>query len=240
MDEIYQKKREVLALDPIKIYEDKFGKKCHEWTFRDIYFFSKLATEVNLYKNFCLWKFGDTYRDMPWHDFLKTCRQYGFEAAYRSPSYVIDFDTWVIDELESQIILYHKERGLILFAQSVFDGDKLYVDSARVYGEIYYDDSQHSSEEREVLFLCNVAATDYNTLQFSIDASEAMIYKLDNIGLYFNFINPWNIYPHIWFLNRDGTDEDLYVNDSRMEDMGVEVQKIMRYVPKGSVKKLYL
>ena len=114
MDEIYQKKREVLALDPIKIYEDKFGKKCHEWTFRDIYFFSKLATEVNLYKNFCLWKFGDTYRDMPWHDFLKTCRQYGFEAAYRSPSYVIDFDTWVIDELESQIILYHKERGLIL------------------------------------------------------------------------------------------------------------------------------
>ena len=63
-----------------------------------------------------------------------------------------------------------------------------------------------------------------------------MIYKLDNIGLYFKFINPWNIYPHIWFLNRDGTDEDLYVNDSRMEDMGVEVQKIMRYVPKGSVK----
>lgn len=194
---------QLLTIDSVGDFEKQIGKKREEWTETDQLEFLKYAVVNNQIKGNYLKEMGDTHFGMTWEEFLTLCRKQGFEVAYRN-----DFVDDLYDEIntEEEIVLFHKEKGLILYANSY--RCKTSVGSAKLYGEIRMKEDSNSHVAYQVLSACSFEGTGLGTILVSLDLREGMIANLSKLEGSYNFVNPWNKMPFIWFLN--------YVEEARI------------------------
>ena len=176
----------------------------------------------------------DTYSGMPWVDFIEIAKAYGFKSSYYNKfmnRYCEDFE-------EEEIIFFHEEKGLILYAESFTyknDSQKS-VNRAHVYGEIKCSFNTLLENPHRILRQCNTGSTPYGTIYIDVDVYEGLRCKLDGIAESFEFMKIWNQANNnttflLFFLNNRETMNINYnsreINRKKIDACTPEVRKII-------------
>lgn len=131
-----EKTKNILNFDPIATAETLLGKRHEDWdTKTDGMAALVLAVTTNQRKVEYLKSIGDTYFGITWIDFIEIAKAYGFKSGYFQKFTGTGRSNKGVEEEE--IIFFHKEKGLILHAES-YDGES--VNNANVYGEVKIGD----------------------------------------------------------------------------------------------------
>jgi hypothetical protein len=145
---------------------------------------------------------ADTYHSMKWKDFKELLFSNGFVRAY---SYKFNSE----DRKEEAIILYKKEKGLIVFATSFWNMDV--VNDGHLYGEIKEKYKKvHGNLFRHISTggCIDSEKRIYSTQQ---DVREGLFYKLAMLECYGDFLPYWiEKNKFLWFLDYTETEDDKY------------------------------
>lgn len=229
----------VLNFDVVSDFEQQLGKRHEDWTESEQLQFLRQAVISNQVNQGYFKNMGDTHFGISWNEFLLLCENQGFEIAYRQ-----DFldDQWEQKKIEEEIILFHREKGFILYADSY--SSKTSVNSAKLYGEIRKKEDIDEREAFQGLFRYSHFRTQYGTQEISLDVREGMVKKLSQLDGKYEFVTPWNKMPFVWFLNymeEKALRKDAFgrkfekINQQKIALMSADAQKIMGY---SSAKKL--
>lgn len=216
--------KKLLEFDPIAAIEDTVGK-CHEnWNTAE----ETAAIILNMMysegKTTHLKGIGDTHCGITWSKFIDIAKNYGFECGYSQKFAGTGYSDHVEEE---EIIFYHKEKGLILHAES-FDAKS--INSAKVYGEVKTTDKLTSSQ-LSALNGCSFGGNPNNTISFDVDVREGFVYHLEALSEAFEFSQRWSTVPFLWFLNYMDTEKPNYdykkITAEKIAASSPEVSKII-------------
>lgn len=209
------KTSEILRHDSIAETEKQLGKHWSE--FNDFENLGMLASFIrdNQTKENHLKSVGDTWFNMPWAEFKKKIEDYGFVLGLK---YDIKHDKNEIDEV---VIYYHKEKGLVLFADSYFN--KKDVNGGKLYGEI----QANSKEDRDIIWkwMSTGGCIDSDKLIYETqqDVREGLFHKLSMLESAGKFLPIWtNKNRFLWFV--DYVEDDVKGYDYKK----ITHDKIMR------------
>lgn len=107
---------------------------------------------------------------------------------------------------EEEIIFFHKEKGLILHAES-YNGKS--VNSAKVYGEVKTADNL-TTKQLAALNDCSFGNNKNGAMHFDVDVREGFIFHLESLSEAFKFSHSWSTVPFLWFLNYMDTKDPDY------------------------------
>lgn len=215
--------KNLLNLDPICEAEELIGKRCENWEHDESVAALGLFMLANKYKEEHLKSIGDTYFDIPFNDFITIIKEYGFECGYYH-----DFKDDGKKQQE-EVIYFHKDKGLILYANSCFD--KI-INDAKVYGEVEIDWKNHDRHKFvEAMYHCSHGDNGNGTMYFNLDGREGLISNLEVISDTFVFSKQWTKAQRLWFLNYVDTEKENYdyneINKQKILSSMPEVQKII-------------
>lgn len=168
---------------------------------------------------------GDTHFGITWQDFIKIVKAYGFKCGFCQKFTGTGYSEECVEE---EIIFFHEEKGLILYAES-FGGDS--VNSANVYGEVKLNDGKLEKSQWDALNGCSHSANENGTLCFHVDVRKGFRFHLDAISEAFEFSTSWSKVPFLWFLNYMDTEDKNYnyekINKQKIAACTPEVRKII-------------
>lgn len=167
----------------------------------------------------------DTHFGITWQDFIKIVKAYGFKCGFCQK---FTGTGWSEECVEEEIIFFHEEKGLILYAES-FDGNS--VNSANVYGEVKLNDGKLEKSQWDALNGCSNAGNENGTMHFHVDVRKGFHFHLDAISEAFEFSTSWSKVPFLWFLNYMDTEDKDYnyekINKQKIAACTPEVRKII-------------
>lgn len=194
-----EKTKNILNFDPIATTEALIDKRHEDWDIESI---------------------DDPHFSTTWQNFIEIARAYGFKCSFCQKF----MGTGIIEE---EIIFFHEEKGLILYAES-FGGKS--VNSAKVYGEVKIDEIL-TKEQRNALHGCSYGNNGNGTMHFDVDVQEGFHFHLDAISEAFQFSTSWTKVPFLWFLNYMDTKKKNFnyekINHKKIKACTPEVQKII-------------
>lgn len=187
---------DVLRHDSIKETEDFLcGKDYHDFDETEQRLSLRMAIEHNQYKNDFFFSIGDTSFKMSWSDFKNKMFQYGFEIGLSYP-----LETKGDEKtLEEAILLYHQEKGLIIWATS-YCGRKS-LNEGSCWGEIETDDLQEN-KTGVWRWLSTGGLNEQGFWETSFDVREGFFHRLQKLESFGVFQKKWhNSDRHLWFLD---------------------------------------
>lgn len=121
---------------------------------------------------------GDTYDGIGWDTFLSILSAYGFEARQDAEA-LAGFPLWM--ERESDVVLYHPEKCLLLRATpSRFRRDRVVVNTASVFARVK---EKEGLSGREHLLHCSTnPKREDGTTFISMDARSGVINHIEHVG----------------------------------------------------------
>lgn len=233
---------QMLDNDSVSNFEKQIGKRYKEWTESEQLQFLKQAVVNNQLSQTYLKSIGDTHYEITWKDFLILCEKQGFEIAYRR-----DFldDQCGPKNLEEEVVLIHKEKGFVLYANSI-DSKKI-VNNATLYGEIRIKEDVDKEEANKALYGYSHFDTEYGTEEIHLDVRNGMVARLSQLDGKYEYVTPWNKMLFVYFVNyMEQKTLNKYVvepfdkgyeivNQQKIALMSSDAQQIMGY---SSTKKL--
>lgn len=167
-------------------------------------------------------KIGDTQAGMDLHDFYNIAEELGFKCGYCKKFTRIGYKEPIEDE---KIIFFNKEKGLILFATTIF-GSKLIF--ATLYGELKLNDSSQITDKQkavsETFNAFSVHRKIGNIIDFELDVSTGLRFYVDALSEAFEFSQKWNG-PH--FFNFLMYDKDGVTKSEIEEIAAPEIKEII-------------
>ena len=144
---------------------------------------------------------NDTHANISLTDLVAIVTTFGFEEGYRR-QFISNFDN--APTSEDEVIFYHEEKGLILYAEtyrkSVINPCSS-VNSAKIYGEVITNRETLTDKQRNALIDCSHNGIKKGSIQFDIDYRCGFLTKLSSIAKAFEFSKSWSGVPPLWFLN---------------------------------------
>lgn len=220
--------RNILNFDPIATAETLIGKRHEDWDVEtDGMAALGLAMLTNESKREYLESIGDTHFGITWNDFIEIAKAYGFKCGFCQKFTGTGWsDKKGIEEEE--IIFFHEEKGLILYAES-FDGKS--VNSAKVYGEVKLNENKIEEDQWNALNGCSHGGNGNGTMYFNVDVREGFRFHLDAVSEAFEFSKSWSKVQFLWFLNYMDTKKKNYnyeqINKKKIASCTPEVRKII-------------
>lgn len=166
----------------------------------------------------------DTYFGMKWTDFIEIVKGYGFKKGF--------FKNFIGDDCinEEEIIFYHEENGLILYAES-YGGE--IVNKATVYGEVRAS-YMLTEKQRKSLDNCSYWFNRNGTMHFDIDVRKGLRFHLDVLSKAFKFSKSWTkVSPMQLFNYMDEKSKNFNykeidkINKQKLEESTPQVRKII-------------
>ena len=221
-----EKTKNILNFDPIATAETLLGKRHEDWdTKTDGMAALGLAMMANQRKAEYLESIGDTHFGITWIDFIEIVKAYGFKSGYCQKFTGTAWSGKGVEEKE--IIFFHEEKGLILYAES-YDGKS--VNKANVYGEVKIGDKLEKNQ-CEALNGCSYGGNKNGTMYFNVDVREGLRFHLDALSEAFEFSKSWSKVPFLWFLSYMDTENENYnyekINKQKIDASTPEVRKII-------------
>ena len=218
--------RNILNFDPVATAEALIGKRHEDWDIEtDGMATLGLAMATNQAKREHLESIGDTHFGITWQTFIEIAKAYGFKSGYCQKFTGIG---WSDNGVEEEIIFFHEEKGLILYAES-YDGNS--VNSAKVYGEVKINDGKLERKQWDALNGCSHSSNGNDTMSFNVDVREGFRFHLDTLSKAFEFSKSWTKIPFLWFINYRDTKEKKYsyeeINKQKINASTPEVRKII-------------
>lgn len=218
--------KNVLKFDPLAMSEVVTGKRHEEWDEDEQLNALGACMFANDVKKDYLKSIGDTYFGIKWQEFLDLITTYGFIQGYSE-----DF----IDgkggntKTEQMVLYYHKEKGLILHAESY--SDKTSINSAKVYGELTC--AEPTQEQWKALTGFSHGALCEGNVDFNVDGREGLLFHLETVSSSFELNQRWNKIPFLWFLNYTDTRNKGYdykaLTEKRILASTQEIKDIIGY-----------
>ncbi len=170
---------------------------------------------------------GDTHVGMTWQEFIEIAKVYGFECGLCQKFKGHKEQSTKKSVEEEEIIFFHKEKGLILYAESYYEK---FLNNAKVYGEVKIGEAL-KPEQWKALNHCSHGENDNGTMHISLDARQDLRLKLDSISEAFEFSKSWTTVPFMWFLNYMDNKKRNYnydkINNQKIKASTPEVHKII-------------
>jgi hypothetical protein len=189
---------QLLTYDPIAETEKQFGNK-HWSEFNDMEsMFSLLnAMEYNQKKKEHLKKINDTYYGITWNDFKELLKEKGFQKGLSYQKEYKHFEPYTKEEF---VIYYHKEKGLIVWAESY--NNMTTINSGKLYGEI----EANSKKDEETIWRWLATGGKINSTErvytTSHDIREGLFSMLDTLETAGHFLPKWiDKKRFLWFVD---------------------------------------
>lgn len=167
----------------------------------------------------------DTNFKISWKECTKIILENGFEVGYKEDYAVKGLDG-TVDEI---ILYYHKEKGLILFAESY--RNKNFVDKLKLYGELNTATVDFTTEQKYATYYCSTTTENESTTSFYFNTKECLFEKLNKLVDNFEFCEKWTYFPpSLYFFISDETMKKLDFQKIRTERIMAskkEVREIM-------------
>lgn len=128
----------------------------------------------------------DICKETTWKEFIKKIEKEGFVEDYNYSYKNVRFDQVIEDEI---VIYYHEEKGLVLFAESYLNKNK--INQIQVYGEIKVIESELTKEQMYALYHCEDREILKSTIMFNTDKKVGLLRDLDIIAEAFEFCTKW-------------------------------------------------
>lgn len=164
----------------------------------------------------------DTHFGITWQKFIEIAKAYGFECGFCEKF----TGTAKKGVKEEEIIFFHKEKGLILYAES-YCGNS--VCGATVYGEVKNKET-FERKHWNVLNGCSYDCNPNGTISFEASAMQGLCSRLNAISEEFEFSTNWTKIPFLNFQNyMDSKEDDCVkkINQQKIEACKPEVRKII-------------
>lgn len=163
----------------------------------------------------------DTHHGITWNEFKRIVKSYGFELGFRKK---FIGTTWVGgDSKEEENIFFHKEKGLILYAESF---STKFVYKANVYGELKINENELSQMQRYALASTS-HGTDGDRVYFKADVREGLYAKLDSISASFEFAKQWKKLNPFFNLSNSFENQTRKVTREKLKESSSEVCSIV-------------
>lgn len=163
------------------------------------------------------------YCKSTWQEFIEITKAYGFKCGFYKE--FIGGRCPTIKFQEEEVILFHEEKGLIIYAESF---GKKEVSRAILYGEVNFEGKELKSEQCKTYFLTENIG---NITCFNADLSKQFDLRLDSILKTFEFSKVWSRIHFLWFLNymenMDEYSDYEKINQQKIEAATPEVRKII-------------
>lgn len=164
----------------------------------------------------------DTRPGTTWQEFIEIAKAYGFKCGL-CQKFTGDAREGGVEEEE--VILFHEEKGLILYATSY---DKTMLNDAYVYGEVKMT-KEKDYENLHILFRPNV--NENSTCSFSIQVIYGLCYRLELISKNYKFSKTWSTKQSLCFINYMDREVKNYnreeINCKKIAACVPEVRKII-------------
>ena len=128
----------------------------------------------------------DIGKETTWKEFIKKIEREGFVQDYNYAYKNFRFDQIIEDEI---VIYCNEEKGLVLFAESYFNRNKIY--QIKVYGEIKAIKSKMTESQMYVSFHFKVREILKSTIMFNTENKVGLLTDLDIIAESFEFCTKW-------------------------------------------------
>ena len=187
------KTSEILQHDSIAETERKLNKNWQE--FDELENFDMFGNFVrdNQIKENHLKLIGDTYFNMSWTEFKNKLESYGFILGLK-------YDIVHENNIDEVIIYYHKEKGLIVFADSYFN--KKNVNSGNLYGEIQASSKEDCHNVYNWMSTGGCINKDSLIFETQQDVREGLFHKLSMLESAGKFLPIWtNKNRFLWFVD---------------------------------------
>lgn len=169
----------------------------------------------------------DVETHITWQKFIEIAKSYGFKCGFCQKFTVTG---WLNKKgiEEEEIIFFHEEKGLILYAESL--GGKS-VNSAKVYGEVKINEKLEENQYY-ALYGCSAYGRNRNgTMSIEVDVRQGFLSHLEAISKAFKFSTKWTKVPFLWFLNYMENEKDDFnykkITEQKIKACTPEVRKII-------------
>jgi len=176
------KTEEILKRDSIQETENLLGKDYHDFNGSENALMMLSFMVDNQVKENHLKSIGDTWFNMPWSEFKKKLEDYGFVLG-------LQYDIKHDDQIDEVVIYYHKEKGLVIFADSYFN--KKDVNGGELYGEIRANSEQDKQDIWLNLSSGGMSHYDNMVFETSHDVREGLFFKLSKLETSGKFLSQW-------------------------------------------------
>lgn len=166
---------------------------------------------------------ADTKPGTTWQEFIEIAEAYGFKCGLRQ-NFTGNARQGGIEE---EIIFFHEEKGLILYAHSY---DQTCVNDAMVYGEVRIKEEELSAKQLHALYRPYV--NENNTCSFSVQVVYGLFSHLDAISEVCEFSKTWSTKnTSLWLLNYMDVKVENHdrekINQHKIDVCTPEVRKII-------------
>jgi hypothetical protein len=149
----------------------------------------------------------DTYWRIPWDEFISVIEAYGFKRAWSQ--IFIDSDETKTNKQEEEIIYYHKDKGLVLWAESYTLCSQKDINKGTVFSIADIEGTEEWWKYRE-----GSSGVYDGFLHMDFDIREGVIHKIEKISN-LKLLNKWNAKQEwMHFVNFDESRE-IYKDDNR-------------------------
>ena len=183
--------KRVLEFDPLAQAEMAFGgKHWSEFSDDEMKASMGLAFLHNDRKDKLLQKSHDTHFSMDWNEFEDIVSSNGFKIGYE--------EKFPYEDHHEKAVVFYREDGLLIWATSFWNMKN--VNGGTLYGEI----KLHDVSNRTKISNCSNGFFDFdnNNLHFNTDVREGLIWFINQIKQYGEFLPQWEENnKFLWFLN---------------------------------------
>ena len=145
---------------------------------------------------------GDTYWGMKWNEFKDLIKGHGFVAG-------LEYDFEYEGRIDEAIIYYHPVKGLIIFATSF--GQKDRINGGNLYGEIKANSEEDCQTIWRWLSTGGCIKDSDMVYETSHDIREGLFAKLDTLETAGRFLNRWIKKDRfLWFVDYVETKDERY------------------------------
>lgn len=128
----------------------------------------------------------DINKETTWKEFIKKIEKEGFVLDYIHTYKGLFFNQMTEDEI---VIYYNEEKGLVLFAESYFNRNK--ISQIQVYGEVKAIKSKMTESQMYASFHFKVREILRSTIMFNTENKVGLLTDLDIIEESFEFCTKW-------------------------------------------------
>ena len=214
--------KEALEFDPLAHAEKVFGNKhWSEFSREESSAALGLAMLHNKRTSKLLKESHDTHFGMSWEEFEEIITSNGFKIGYE--------ERFPYEDHEEKAIMFYREDGLLIWATSF--GHMRSVNGGKLIGEIKLNDRT----DRRNIPSCSNGFHDFdnNKLNFSTDVREGLIWFINQMNQYGEFVPQWEEEDKfLWFLNfgakEKNSDNYREISKKKMELFCDEAKKIVQ------------
>jgi hypothetical protein len=187
------KTSEILQHDSIAETEKKLNKNWQEFNgFENFGMFGNFIRDNQIKENH-LKSIGDTYFNMSWSEFKNKLESYGFILGLK-------YDIVHEDNVDEVIIYYHKEKGLIIYADSYFN--KKNINSGHLCGEIQANSKEDCNVIHNWMSTGGCINKDNLIFETEQDVREGLFHKLSMLESAGKFLPIWtNKNRFLWLVD---------------------------------------